>query len=518
MKTPISSRVPLSRRHGERGVTIVLVALAMVAIIAMAALSIDVITLYLAKQEAQRSADAAALAAAKVISLSGLTGDPRNVTSNWALICGPDDGTNGVATRTAKAVVNQNLVANGSAATPTVTYSSGGTSSSDCTALSSTGFGVNPIVTVQLNRTNLPTFFSRIWGPRSNSISATATAEVFNPSNSGNSGSQPTGTIIPVQPRCVKPWVVPNQDPWTTAPNRHGYFCGQHDPIDRVDMPSCNPLVSTTDGSIQHPGISVNGGGLSGVIGETFWLSPDCRWTATGNCTLRESTPQANFNNGSGFMKGADPGNPPNYPNLVFAPGQVGVTPVIGVPSCTNGNEFEEAIEGCDQPTNYTCGVSPDNGGTNAIDLSRYPDTPTSNGVACLIHQSDVGNWTSASGQDFLSPFAQPSTYPFQMSAGSSNPLLTAGLSSGTPVSVSPSIVSLPIYDEKDPGVNLQSGRMSQVTFVGFLQVFINSVDQFGNVNVTVLNVSGCSNGQSSLVGTPVVANSPVPIRLITPP
>jgi len=104
------------------------------------------------------------------------------------------------------------------------------------------------------------------------------------------------------------------------------------------------------------------------------------------------------------------------------------------------------------------------------------------------------------------------------MSAGSSNPLLTAGLSSGTPVSVSPSIVSLPIYDEKDPGVNLQSGRMSQVTFVGFLQVFINSVDQFGNVNVTVLNVSGCSNGQSSLVGTPVVANSPVPIRLITPP
>jgi Flp pilus assembly protein TadG len=64
--------------HGERGVTMIFVALAMVAIIAMAALSIDVITLYLAKEEAQRSADAAALAAARVLSLSGVTGDPDN--------------------------------------------------------------------------------------------------------------------------------------------------------------------------------------------------------------------------------------------------------------------------------------------------------------------------------------------------------------------------------------------------------------------------------------------------------
>ncbi len=77
----------------------VLVAIAMVAIIAIAALSIDVITLYLAKEEAQRSADNAALAAAKIISLSGLTADPANNNGNWGKICGPDDGTNGIATR-----------------------------------------------------------------------------------------------------------------------------------------------------------------------------------------------------------------------------------------------------------------------------------------------------------------------------------------------------------------------------------------------------------------------------------
>ena len=71
------------RARRERGVTMVLVAVAMVAIIAMAALSIDVISLYLVKEEAQRAADAAALAAARVISISGITGDPNNSSASW---------------------------------------------------------------------------------------------------------------------------------------------------------------------------------------------------------------------------------------------------------------------------------------------------------------------------------------------------------------------------------------------------------------------------------------------------
>jgi uncharacterized membrane protein len=41
-----------------------LVAIAMVAIIAIAALSIDIVTLYFAREEAQRSVDVAALGAA----------------------------------------------------------------------------------------------------------------------------------------------------------------------------------------------------------------------------------------------------------------------------------------------------------------------------------------------------------------------------------------------------------------------------------------------------------------------
>jgi len=54
--------IPTSRIRGnrtqERGITMLLVALAMVAIIGMAALSIDVITLYLAREEAQQGGSA----------------------------------------------------------------------------------------------------------------------------------------------------------------------------------------------------------------------------------------------------------------------------------------------------------------------------------------------------------------------------------------------------------------------------------------------------------------------------
>jgi len=196
----------------------------------------------------------------------------------------------------------------------------------------------------------------------------------------------------------------------------------------------------------------------------------------------------------------------------MYVPGQVGTTSVIGVPSCTSGDPFEVAIEGCDQPTNYSCGV-PLAG--NVVDLSENPIGPTTNGVQCLIHQTDLSNFISSSGQDYLTAFGAPTTYPFQIFAGSGSVAVAAGLGKDSPVSTSASIVSLPIYD--NVGTTIGAGS-TPVTFVGFLQVFINAVDASGNVNVTVLNVAGCSNGSASAVGTPVIANSPVPVRLVTPP
>lgn len=498
MRTPLLRRRAV-QRHRERGVTMILVAAAMVAIIGMAVLSIDVVTLYLAKEEAQRSADAAALAAARVLSLSGITGDPANSTSNWGAICGPS----GVATLQAQALVAQNSVGNQTAPTIAVTYSAGtggtvGAGTSDCTTLATSAFGVNPMVTVKVTQAGLPNFFSRIWSRTGNSVSATATAEAFNPSDSGNSGNQTSGTIIPVHPRCVKPWVIPNMDPMNPA----GCTTG------------CTGFVDHLSGAILHPGISLNGTGTTGVIGETFWLVPDCQHGNPNYCQLLLAgatpvQPQANYHDASGYI-------PPVTPDLLSAPGQVG-TPVTAIPSCSTLDPYEDAIEGCDSPTNYECAVT----NANAVDLTKHNPGVNSitNAVQCLIHQTDATNITSSSGQDYLSTtgtFGYPSAYPFQILAGSSNPL--GATLAGAPITNSNSIVSLPIYDQTQAGVILTSNTVTNVTFIGFLQVFINAVDTNGNRLVTVLNVTGCGNGTNPTASLPVQGSSPVPVRLITPP
>ena len=146
---------PLIHREGknddkpskQRGVTIALVAVSMVVIIGMAALSIDVGLLYQAKADAQRAADAAALAAARLISISGVTGDPNNSSGSWQLAC----GTAGTATLAAIAVAQSpgNVIGRVPAANVKVTYGPGA-GSNDCSTLAGPGstFSVNPTVNV----------------------------------------------------------------------------------------------------------------------------------------------------------------------------------------------------------------------------------------------------------------------------------------------------------------------------------------------------------------------------------
>jgi len=499
MKHPLIYRPrKLSRQHG---VTMVLVAVAMVAIIAMAAMSIDVITLYLAREEAQRSADAAALAAARLISLSGITGDP-STASSWLAICG---GSGSPASQVASTVALQNVVGGAAANTVTVTYSApGGSAIPDCSTLvSSSAFSTNPTVTVQVQRTNLPSFFSRIWGRSGTSVSASATAEVFNSSYSGSVG--PLATIFPVQPACVKPWFVPNHDPLNQGQDSNGVWCDNTDPRNRNN--SCKSLVGVNDGSITNPGISLNGTNANGVIGESFGLAANCTHTDTG-CNFRTNPIRANLT-GNGYV------NNGNAPNLLYYPGQVPTTALAAVPSCSSaGNLYEQAIAGCDQATAYKCGVPL----ANTVDMSENPsvlggDTPQ--GVQCLIHQGGTGGG-QPDGQDVLID----SSFPFQIQAGSSNPLVGGPLAVGSPISASNSIVSLPIYDDSAVTVG-GSGTTTQVTIIGFLQVFINQIDQNDSMTVTVLNVTGCSNGNGatySVSPSPVIGTSPVPIRLITPP
>src|SRR5215469_17989351 len=66
MATKSSRRSGTGTRSGERGATLVMVALAMVMVLFAAGLAIDLTALYLQKSEAQRAADSGALAGAMV--------------------------------------------------------------------------------------------------------------------------------------------------------------------------------------------------------------------------------------------------------------------------------------------------------------------------------------------------------------------------------------------------------------------------------------------------------------------
>jgi hypothetical protein len=177
----------------ERGVTIVITAVALIVMLAMAALAIDVVTLYVASGEAQKNADAAALAGAKAFVSSGFTsgqlGDPTTGAAQ-SQVC---NGSTGLADYQAQAAAQKNFIA-GTAPT-TVTTS--------CTFPVS-----NPQITVVVTRTGLPTFFARIWAAAASSVSATSKAEAYNPSGS---------STVPIKVNSVKPWLIPNCDPNQTV-------------------------------------------------------------------------------------------------------------------------------------------------------------------------------------------------------------------------------------------------------------------------------------------------------------
>ena len=211
------NRVDKGRRKNERGITIVLVAFSLLTLLGMAALAIDVSTLYMAHGEAQRAADAAALAGARAFASSGYTTASTTLAASDICQTSAAPGADAAANRQAEAVAAQNLVAGQPAAVQSITCNT---------------TPANPEIAVTVRRTALPTFFGRIWGVTANSVTATAVAEAFNPS----------GSTAPIQMQGVKPWLIPNCDPDPANPGPSD--CGGGSGL----------FVDPADGSIKNNG------------------------------------------------------------------------------------------------------------------------------------------------------------------------------------------------------------------------------------------------------------------------
>ncbi|MGA9306128.1 MAG: hypothetical protein WBW31_12070, partial [Candidatus Sulfotelmatobacter sp.] len=158
-------------------------------------------------------------------------------------------------------------------------------------------FVANPQVSVTVQRTDLPTFFARIWGRTAASVKASATAEAYNPSSLQGTGNGPG---LPVAPPCVKPWLLPNMSPAAGG---------------QIFNPASGAIVDTT------------------LLG---WVTPMGGTKLGANCT----------NNCGGAPAPAVwayyPGDPADFP----PPSATSVN----CAGCTGFNNYQLSIAGCVQP------------------------------------------------------------------------------------------------------------------------------------------------------------------------
>lgn len=461
-----------SDRQRDSGVSILIIAVAMIFVLGMAGLGIDLASLYVARSEAQRAADAAALAGADALA------SPTNgcATTAGSTISG---SCQAIAVQDAEKVGNLNLIAGVS---PNI-------QDSDVTFLSTSSS--DPQIQVIASRDTahgnpMPTFFVKIFGIDTANISAKAVAEAF----------ISAGVGAPVGATCVKPWLIPNCDPGNQNPDQQNNKCS----------PAAGYFVQvSTDGSYSttpEPGRDTpydNGNG--GYIGEPFTLKPGTPGSA---------------------------GAPGQYyaaylPNASYVPTEcpncAGTNPLNG--GSGSAAIYRSNIECCNQNP-VVCGP---------VDITLASAAgnmvgPTNHGVECLINQS--GNtFKSNCGQDHFPDVTdpcnssanppQPAVPPFKIIAGLNNPYTTPGDS--VPGGASSSLVTLPIWD----GSPLQSGQNSNLVVVGFMQLFIQDVDPsnqgtvYGNIVriITCGDSGGAGNGNGDNGGAVIGTGSPVPVRLI---
>ncbi len=179
-------------QNSQRGITLFIVAAGLVVLLGIAALAIDLVSLYVARNEAQRTADGAALAGAKVFVETGfLSGTSTQASTVQSL-----------ASTRATNVATQNTVAGQTLQSSNITV----TFNSDFSPQKS-------LITVQVQQT-APTFFAKAFGVTSKSVSASATAEAYSP-RGGRVGGSTVGVM------CLKPFFAPNCDPNHALPSNN---------------------------------------------------------------------------------------------------------------------------------------------------------------------------------------------------------------------------------------------------------------------------------------------------------
>jgi hypothetical protein len=458
----------------EQGVIITLVAVCMLGFVgAMAAFSIDAVTLYTARSEAQLAADGAALAGARVLANSGMTSE------NSATV-----GTNAapmaikVATQVASnnPVGGRNLIAG---ASPCVA------GQEICVSVNTGAldFVANPQVTVTVQRTDLPTFFARIWGRTAFTVKAKAIAEAYNPSSlQGTAG----GPGLPVAPMCVKPWLLPNISPTTAG----------------------GPIFTAATGAIADTtllGWETPAAGGPGAIRLRTKCSTTSVPAGTDDCLPAGSNTPTTWQYYPGTTALATDSFPP--PSATSCTG------------CSAFTNYELSIAGCVQ-TPIACNA------TVNVDTTAYPtrDTETRNAVNTLTHSTFAVN--SGDSVDTAAGTMPPTgTEPFQFLAGSDNPIVKSGaLTSGTDVMLSDSLVTVPVIDTTAP--NWPGTYPNNVQIIGFVQLFLNptgaEAPASGRIHTQVINLVGCGDGTGSVPAAPpaILGNgaSPVAVRLVSPP
>ena len=433
----------------EQGFIITLIAVFLLFVVgAMAALSIDVVTFYTARSEAQLAADAAALAGARVLANSGVTSEADSATSTTMIT-----NSQALASAVAFQVAESNTVSGQLLQASYITVNFNGQSGNPCTAEMQAS---NPCVTVKVTRNDLPVFFARIWGRTQITVTATATAEAYNPS--GLATGLTTSLANPVGPSCVKPWLLPNVDPTNGNP----IFNKDTGEINNALLLGARPMPGT--GLLAQ--CDTTHGGL-GCPGSTPWQ----------------------------YLVGDDSAN--------FQP------PTQGLPTCGGTlSNFQLNIAGCEQQA-IVCGSTPASQVKVLTAADNTLDQQAADAVNCLAHTSGgVGDTVSSA---VLPPL------PFQFIAGEDNPLVRAAtsLTAGSNIMVSDSLVTVPVYDNS---VSITAQQVNVIGFLQlFLQPDGTAVPAGGGIQSEIINMIGCGNNAT---GTPVYGNgaSAIPVRLISHP